>query len=78
MRKPYNGAHHIAGEATAIDQNGNSLVVEYQKSDGNWTTDRNEVYAVNVGEYGIVNVRVSSPANYGEGSYVTGYREARC
>ena len=47
-------------------------MVEYQKSDGNWTTDRNEVYAVNVGEYGIVNVRVSSPANYGEGSYVTG------
>ncbi|MBB3279254.1 DUF7507 domain-containing protein [Slackia isoflavoniconvertens] len=72
VEETYNGEHHIAGEATAIDQNGNSLVVEYQKSDGNWTTDRNEVYAVNVGEYGIVNVRVSSPANYGEGSYVTG------
>ncbi|WP_303050674.1 Ig-like domain-containing protein [uncultured Slackia sp.] len=72
VEETYNGEHHIAGEATAIDQNGNSLVVEYQKSDGNWTTDRNEVYAVNVGEYGIVNVRVSSPANYGEGNYVTG------
>lgn len=72
VEETYNGEHHIAGEATAIDQNGNSLVVEYQKSDGNWTTDRNEVYAVNVGEYGIVNVRVSSPANYGKDSYVTG------
>ena len=72
VEETYNGEHHIAGEATAIDQNDNSLVVEYQKSDGNWTTDRNEVYAVNVGEYGIVNVRVSSPANYGEGNYVTG------
>ena len=72
VEETYNGEHHIAGEATAIDQNGNSLAVEYQKSDGNWTTDRNEVYAVNVGEYGIVNVRVSSPANYGEGNYVTG------
>ena len=72
VEETYNGEHHIAGEATAIDQNGNNLVIEYQKSDGNWTTDRNEVYAVNVGEYGIVNVRVSSPANYGEGSYVTG------
>lgn len=72
VEETYNGGHHIAGEATAIDQNGNGLVVEYQKSDGNWTTDRNEVYAVNVGEYGIVNVRVSSPANYGEGNYVTG------
>ena len=72
VEETYNGGHHIAGEAAAIDQNGNSLVVEYQKSDGNWTTDRNEVYAVNVGEYGIVNVRVSSPANYGEGNYVTG------
>ena len=72
VEETYNGGHHIAGEATAIDQNGNGLVVEYQKSDGNWTTDRNEVYAVNVGEYGIVNVRVSSPANYGEGNYITG------
>lgn len=72
IEETYNGEHHIAGEATAIDQNGNSLVVEYQKSDGNWTTDRNEVYAVNVGEYGIVNVRVSSPENYGKDSYVTG------
>ena len=72
VEETYNGAHHIAGEATANDANGNNLVIEYQKSDGNWTTDRNEVYAVNVGEYGIVNVRVSSPANYGEGSYVTG------
>ena len=72
VEETYNGEHHIAGEATAIDANGNNLVIEYQKSDGNWTTDRNEVYAVNVGEYGIVNVRVSSPANYGEGSYVTG------
>ncbi len=72
VEETYNGEHHIAGEATAIDANGNNLVIEYQKSDGNWTTDRNEVYAVNVGEYGIVNVRVSSPANYGEGNYVTG------
>lgn len=72
VEETYNGEHHVAGEASAIDENGNSLVVEYQKSDGNWTTDRNEVYAVNVGEYGIVNVRVSSPANYGEGNYVTG------
>ena len=72
VEETYNGGNHVAGEATATDANGNNLVIEYQKADGNWTTDRNEVYAVNVGEYGIVNVRVSSPANYGEGNYVTG------
>lgn len=71
VEEAYNGESHVAGEATATDANGNNLVVEYQKADGNWTTDRNEVYAVNVGDYGIVNVRVSSPANYGEGNYVT-------
>lgn len=68
----YDGNHHVAGEATATDENGNDLKIEYQKSDGTWTTNRNDVYAVNVDDSGIVNVRVSSPANYGEGNYVTG------
>lgn len=72
VSETYNGEHHIAGEATATDKNGNELKIEYQKSDGTWTTNRNDVYAVNVGDCGIVNVRVSSPANYGEGNYVTG------
>ena len=72
VEETYNGKNHVAGEATATDANGNNLVVEYQKGDGSWTADRNEVCAVNVGDYGIVNVRVSSPANYGEGNYVTG------
>lgn len=72
VEETYNGENHVAGEATATDANGNNLVIEYQKADGDWTTDRNEVYAMNVGDYGIVNVRVSSPVNYGEGNYVTG------
>ena len=72
VSETYDGNRHIAGEATATDENGNDLKIEYQKSDGTWTTNRNDVYAVNVGDSGIVNVRVSSPANYGEGNYVTG------
>lgn len=72
VSETYDGEHHVAGEATATDENGNDLKIEYQKSDGTWTTNRNDVYAVNVDDSGIVNVRVSSPANYGEGNYVTG------
>ena len=72
VSETYDGNRHIAGEATATDENGNDLKIEYQKSDGTWTTNRNDVYAVNVGDSGIVNIRVSSPANYGEGNYVTG------
>lgn len=72
VSEDYDGNRHIAGEATATDENGNDLKIEYQKSDGTWTTNRNDVYAVNVDDSGIVNVRVSSPDNYGEGNYVTG------
>lgn len=71
----YDGEKHFAGEATATDTNRNDLMIEYQKSDSNWTTDRNEVFAVNVDDYKIVNVRVSSPKNY-EG-YVSGTQKLK-
>ena len=66
----YDGEAHAAGRATATDEKGNDLKIEYQKADGSWTEDPTEITATNVSESKTVNVRVSSEGNYKE--YVTG------
>ena len=71
VSKTYDGIAVSAGTAVATDANGNELTVEYQKADGTWTTDPAQITATDAGTT-TVNIRVSSPANYGEGNYVTG------
>ena len=70
----YNGQSHAAGEATAVAKAGKEdevgkITVEYQKADGEWTTNREEITAKDVSDSKTVNVRVSSDDCVG---YVTG------
>ena len=73
----YNGQSHAAGEAIAVAKAGKEneigkLTVEYQKADGKWTTNREEITAKDVSDSKTVNVRVSSDDCVG---YVTGAEE---
>ena len=77
VEEKYNGQSHAAGEATAVAKAGKEneigkLTVEYQKADGNWTTNREEITAKDVSDSKTVNVRVSSDDCLG---YVTGKEE---
>ena len=74
VTETYNGQSHAAGEATAVAKTGKEneigkLTVEYQKADGKWTTNREEITAKDVSDSKTVNVRVSSDDCLG---YVTG------
>ena len=65
VTETYNGQSHAAGEATAVAKVGKEneigkLTVEYQKADGKWTTNREEITAKDVSDSKTVNVRVSS------------------
>ena len=65
VEEKYNGQSHAAGEATAVAKAGKEneigkLTVEYQKADGMWTTNREEITAKDVSDSKTVNVRVSS------------------
>ena len=65
VEEKYNGQSHAAGEATAVAKAGKEneigkLTVEYQKADGKWTTNREEITAKDVSDSKTVNVRVSS------------------
>ena len=77
VEEKYNGQSHAAGEATAVAKAGKEneigkLTVEYQKADGKWTTNREEITAKDVSDSKTVNVRVSSDDCLG---YVTGKEE---
>ena len=74
VTETYNGQSHAAGEATAVANAGKEneagkITVEYQKADGEWTTNREEITARDVSDSKTVNVRVSSDDCVG---YVTG------
>ena len=74
VTETYNGQSHAAGEATAVAKAGKEneigkLTVEYQKADGEWTKNREEITAKDVSDSKTVNVRVSSDDCLG---YVTG------
>ena len=74
VTETYSGQSHAAGEATAVAKAGKEneigkLTVEYQKADGKWTTNREEITAKDVSDSKTVNVRVSSDDCLG---YVTG------
>ena len=74
VTETYNGQSHTAGEATAVAKAGKEneigkLTVEYQKADGKWTKNREEITAKDVSDSKTVNVRVSSDDCLG---YVTG------
>ena len=74
VTETYNGQSHAAGEATAVakadkENEIGKLTVEYQKADGKWTTNREEITAKDVSDSKTVNVRVSSDDCLG---YVTG------
>ena len=77
VEEKYNGQSHAAGEATAVAKAGKEneigkLTVEYQKADGKWTTNREEITAKDVSDSKTVNVRVSSDDCL---EYVTGTEE---
>ena len=77
VTETYNGQSHAAGEATAVAKAGKEneigkLTVEYQKEDGKWTTNREEITAKDVSDSKTVNVRVSSDDCL---EYVTGTEE---
>ena len=74
VKLTYNGQSHAAGEATVVAKAGKEneigkLTVEYQKADGKWTKNREEITAKDVSDSKTVNVRVSSDDCLG---YVTG------
>ena len=74
VKETYNGQSHAAGEATVVAKAGKEneigkLTVEYQKADGKWTKNREEITAKDVSDSKTVNVRVSSDDCLG---YVTG------
>ena len=71
VEKTYDGTTYAAGTATATDSNGNTVKIEYQKADGNWTEDPSEITATNVADsISEINVRASVEGSY-EG-FVTG------
>ncbi len=62
--KVYDGAALAAGTATAKDDNGYAVTVEYQKADGTWTTNPADITATNVSDTKTVNVRASVDGHY--------------
>ena len=60
----YDGKPHVASTATVTANNGRDVVVEYQKADGDWTTDPAEITATNVAVSTTVKVRASVPSYY--------------
>ena len=60
----YDGKPHVASTATVTANNGRDVVVEYQKADGDWTTDPAEITATNVADSTTVKVRASVPSYY--------------
>ncbi len=69
--KVYDGEALVAGTATATDKkNGHAVVIEYQKANGDWTTNPSDVTATNVADSTTVDIRASVPG------YYKGYVEA--
>ncbi|MDO4848625.1 MAG: SHIRT domain-containing protein [Coriobacteriia bacterium] len=62
--KVYDGAALAAGTATAKDDNGYAVTVEYQKADGTWTTNPTDITAINVSDTKTVNVRAFVDGHY--------------
>ncbi len=69
VSETYDGKSHAAGIATANDDNGHTVKVEYQKADGSWTEDPADIAATAVADSTTVNVRASVPGTYD--GYVT-------
>ncbi len=67
----YDGASHAAGAATATDDNGHDVLVEYQKADGTWTENPAEITATNVADSTRINIRASVPDHYHDYVYAT-------
>ena len=71
VTEEYNGKPHAAGEATAVPKTGKenevgTLKVEYQKANGDWTTNHEDITAKDVSDSKTVNVRVTSNDLVGE------------
>ncbi len=67
----YDGTSHAAGAATATDDNGHDVLVEYQKADGTWTENPAEITATNVADSTRINIRASVPDHYYDYVYAT-------
>ena len=71
VTEEYNGKPHAAREATAVPKTGKenevgTLKVEYQKANGDWTTNHEDITAKDVSDSKTVNVRVTSNDLVGE------------
>ena len=66
----YDGKAHTAGAATVTGNHGHPVVVEYQKADGSWTTNPEEITATTVSST-TINVRASVPGYYEGYVYAT-------
>lgn len=69
--KTYDGSALAAGTATARDDNGYAVTVEYQKADGTWTTNPADITATNVADSTTVNIRASVADHYTGYAYAT-------
>lgn len=69
--KTYDGSALAAAAATATDDNGYAVTVEYQKADGTWTTNPADITASNVADSTTVNVRASVADHYDGYAYAT-------
>ena len=67
--KTYDGTTYTAGTATAVDDAGNPVVIEYSTDGTTWVTDPSTITATNVADSKVISVRASVPGVY-EG-YVT-------
>uniref|UniRef100_UPI002AC98C50 SHIRT domain-containing protein n=1 Tax=Paratractidigestivibacter sp. TaxID=2847316 RepID=UPI002AC98C50 len=69
VQKVYDGTALAAYTATATDKFGNALTVEYQKSDGSWTTNPADI---TITHYGSTEVQLrATGSNYASGQYTT-------
>ena len=64
VEKKYDGAAYLAGTATATDENGNTVVVEYSLDGQDWTEDPADITATNVSDSTVVKIRASVPGYY--------------
>lgn len=60
----YDGIPYAAGTATALDKNGNTVVVEYSVDGQTWTDDPADITATDVADSKVVKIRASVPGAY--------------
>lgn len=70
VEKTYDGVAHPAGTATAVDEYGNALEVQYSADGVTWTTLSADITAKNVADSKTVQLRATSP-NYNSDQYAT-------